>query len=442
MVLARAALSFLLLVAQVPDNAPATVPTSAPTSTPTTAPYGEITALVAQLAGEDAAARDAAQETLLDFGEDALPALEAARKTVRDPDLQIRLDTLLVQIRERADIGASKVTLKFEDAPLDQVLASFAKQARAEFAGDLVNELGNGRADGLPRVTLDLENVSFWRALQEIQDAANVIFYPQAEGWRVSRNFGQAGTVRGSEAGAFLIQPTNASYTRSIVYARNMGGDSENFSLQFQALAEPKIKLTNGVGMMTIENAVDSNGNDLLAQQRTQQIGSNGQNGFAALIQLKYPKNPGEKIAEIRGTLRISIARRTQRISSDDVMNGGRINATVDGAKIHIDPSPEEAPPNGASFSITIDTGGDVALGQRLQQNMQQMTRVTDSRDAPMRTANFNITRSDARGLVMRLVFMPMQPQNSKGPYKLQIEVPTSFREVEVPFVMKDLKMP
>lgn len=423
---------------------PADEPPSAPTTQPTTAPSAEVAALLAKLSSPDVAERDAAQIALLDLGEAALPALDAARRDVRDADVQVRLDTLLVQIRERADIGASKVTLKYEDAPLDEVLASFGKQARTDFgAAELMANLGAGRAGDLPRITLDLQNVSFWRALQEIQDGANVIFYPQPDGWRVQRNFGQQNTVRGTESGAFLVQPLNASYQRSISYSRNMGVDGENFSLSFQALGEPKVKLASGTGMMTLERAVDSNGNDLLGQQRGQQVSTgNGQNAIMCGIQLKYPKDPGATIAEIRGMLRISIARRSEQISSDDLLGEGKVNATVDNLKIRIDAGNDGAPAGGVAMTVTLDAGGDTLLGQRMQQNFPQMMRLTDSRDVRMQLTNYNVVRSDGRGVVLRLVMSANQPQLSKGPFKLRIDVPTSFREIDVPFVMKDLRMP
>jgi hypothetical protein len=436
------AISLLALLSGAPASR-ADEPTTAPTTAPTTSPSADISALVSQLTGDSVSDRDAAQLALLDVGEEALPALDAARKDVRDADVQVRLDTLLVQIRERADVGASKVTLKFDDAPLDEVLKSLGKQTRTDFGGDLVNEIGGGRPDGVPRVTLDLKDVTFWRAMQELQDTANIVFYPQPDGWRVTRNFGQPNSIRGSESGAFLIQPTMASYSRNISYSRNMGGDGENFMIQFQAQGEPKIKLANGVGTMTLESAVDSNGNDLIGAQRVQQIQTgNGQSVFGCGLPLKYPKNPGSTITEIRGTLRVSIARRSQQISSDDLAGGGVITASIDGTKIRIEPSTGDTPRGGVSFTITVDSGGDAAIAQRLQQSAQQMIRVTDARDVGMQVVNSSIVRSDNRGLAMRLTYASRQPQVSKGPFKLRIEVPTSFREVDVPFVMKDLRMP
>jgi hypothetical protein len=418
-------------------------PATQPTTAPTTAPATEIKSLIDQLTGDDVAARDTAQLALLDVGEEALLALDAARKDVRDADVQVRLDTLLVQIRERADIGASKVTLKFDDAPLDKVLASLGKQTRTDFGGDLINDVGGGRPDGVPRVTLDLQDVTFWRALQEIQDTANIVFYPQADGWRVTRNFGQPNSVRGSESGAFLIQPMMASYQRNISYSRNMGGDGENFTIQFQALGEPKIKLASGIGTLTLDRAVDSNGNDLLGPQRVQQVSTgNGQNGISCAMQLKYPKNAGTTISEIGGTLRISIARRSQQIASDDLLGGAKIAATIEGAKVRVEPSNDDAPRGGVSFTITVDASGDSAIGQRLQQSLQQMIRITDTRDVALRLMNYNVVRNDARGVAMRLSYVSSQPQLSKGPFKLRIEVPTSFREIDVPFVIKDLRMP
>lgn len=418
-------------------------PSTAPSTAPTTLPSPEVAALVDALAGEDAAARDSAQTKLLEIGEDALPALEAARKETRDPDTQVRLDTLLVQIHERADVGATHITLKFDDTPLDQVLAALSKQAHMQFAGDVVAEIGGGQANRLPRLSLDLVDVSYWRAIEEIQSAGNVVFFPQPDGWRVQRNFGQNFNIHGSEAGAFLIQPTMASYSRNIAYSRNFGGDGENFNIQFQVFAEPKIKLGSGMGQMTLERAVDSNGNDLLlAQQRTNQFGTGGGMSIGFAAQLKYPKNPGTTITELRGNLRFSIARRSQQLSTDDLVGGQRISANIDGARIRVEPSPDETPRGGVSFTITVDAGADPQLPQRFMQNFQQMIHVTDSRDTALRFGGFNPGRNDGHTMSLKFTYLSPQPQTSKGPYKLRIDVPTSFREIDVPFELKDLKMP
>lgn len=418
---------------------------AAPATMPATAPSTSADALVAQLLGSDLAARETARQAILDAGDAALPALRSARAAARDPDAQLRLDTLLVQVKERADVGPSRVTLKFNDATLDTVLESLGKQVHAEMGGDLADQLGG--ADQLPRVTLDLHDVSFWQAVQAIQAQANIVFLPQNDGWHVMRNFGQGNQLRGTESGAFLVQPSLATYSRRISYAANMGDSGEAFAIQFQTLAEPKVRLSGGTGTVTLERAVDANGNDLLAQQRVLPVSTGaGQGAIVCSMPLKYPKNPGATIAEIRGTLKVAIARRTDQMTSDDLLADHKIESTFEGVKVRVEAAAQdENAPAALTMNIIIETNGDPAAMQRLLQNFQQLVHVTDGRGAPMRLANSNQVRGDMRGAEYRFAFIssqPQQPGRQSGPYKLRIEVPSGFRELEVPFVMRDLKMP
>ena len=417
-------------------------PTTLPTTKPTEISSDETAALVKQVLGDDTAAREAATQSLLNAGETALAALQTARTAARDPDAQVRLDTLLVQVKERADVGATKVTLQFEDTPLDEIIQSLGKQARTDFGTqNLVNEFG-GQA--LPRPKLDLHDVSLWRAIREIQESAGVVFIPQGDVWRVSKNFGQMSLVQGEESGAFLVQPMSSNYQRSITYLRNMGDGGERFYLQFQMLCEPKVKLASGAGMVTFERAVDSNGNDLLASQRVSQVSTGmGQSVVICNMPLKYPKNAGAKIAEIRGTMKLSIARRTSQIASDDLAADKRIEKTVDGVKIRIEVNADANVQNGIGFNVAIENVGDLAGAQRLAQNFQQQIHITDARGLPLQMTNFNQVRNDNRGgSEWQATYLSVQPPQSTGPYKLRIEIPTGFRELEVPFAMRDMKMP
>jgi hypothetical protein len=413
---------------------------SAGAQTPSTQPAFE--ALIAQLAHEDAARRDAAQAALLQADDQIIDALARARQSAADPDVQLRLDTLIAQVQERIDIGPSRITLRYVDAPLNVVLDDLARQSRGSFS-DLVGEFGN--LESVPRLSVNVVDVSFWKALEEIQTASNVIFMPQPNGWRAMNNFGQVSHVRGAECGAFLVQPQTASYQRSVSYARNVGTGGEHFSLQFQMLAEPKIRLAASTGVLQVDRAVDSNGNDLLAAQQTQQIGTSGQNAIPCVVMLKYPENPGDKIAEVSGTMRLSMARRVETIASDDLMGKGA-KGVIDGVRLAIDAQPLDGPQRGQiSINIVIEADGDngTLMATRLQQGLYNQLKVTDGRGMPLLiTQGPNLNATNPARIEMRVTFNSRQPQESAGPYKLRLDLPTSFREVEVPFTFGDLKMP
>ena len=250
--------------------------------------------------------------------------------------------------------------MHYRDAPLMDVLNDLARQTRANF-NDPSPEFGG--VQQLPRITVDVDRVSFWTAIRKIQDEGKVAFFPQGDGWHVTRgNIGMP-SVRGEEAGAFLVQPMSASYQRSVAY-QNMGASGEYFSLQFQVIAEPKIRLDAAPGRLKIDRAVDSNGNDLMGPQTAQQIQvGGGQNSINCNINLRFPKaSPGEKIAEISGTMSVFMARRIQSLTSDNLMaEQAPMRLQVDGSTVTLDvanrpgaPRPTATVPNEESLPGAI----------------------------------------------------------------------------------------
>lgn len=417
-----------------------TMPTSIPAAPTPPAGDAEVMAHISQLSDPDPAVRDAAHAALTRSDPGVIDLLKSARDKSTDPDLQLHLDSLIVYFSESAAIGGSRITLRFENAPLKEVLDEFARQAKTNFS-DPGPEFGNEP----PRITIRLDDVSFWTALASLQTAGNLNIFPQPDGWRVMRNFGNPlFGPNAVEAGAFLVQPMSASYQRSVSYARNMGGGGENFSITMQLLTEPKIRLAQATGQFRITEAVDSNGNSLLGPNNANPFVTGvGQSQIHMSTQLAYPKNPGEHITRLSGSIKLNMARRVHAIAVDDFGPTHKpIEETFESAKITISPA-EANPgqPNWVNAAIIIDSPNDAALLQRLM-NMMHQVRLTDQNGRAFQIANFQQPVSSPQRTEARISFMPMGNVEMSPPYRLTIEIPTSFREVEVPFTLRDLKMP
>lgn len=403
---------------------------------PTTVP-SNVDSLIKQLSDSDIAVREQAQAALAAAGESAIEAMKAARDSTQDPDVQLRLEALIVRYSEDLAVGASRITLKFDDAPLKDVLAELTRQSKAIFA-DPVQDFGNDP----PRITIDVTDVSFWKALETLRSGGRVNFVPQGDIWRATRNFGnQLFNGNAIEAGAFLIQPMNASYSRTISYAPNAGA-GENFTLSFQILCEPKIHMTQSAGQFRLTRAVDSNGNNLVGPNVMQTFGI-GQNVFHVATQLAYPKQPGAKIDELSGTMKLNIARNVESLTIEDFNATSKpVQQTLDGAKITITPDNANAgQPNWVTMLVVIEPNGDMSAMNRLQQVIRQV-RITDNEGRPLQLNGFQGSSVNAQRGEYRLSFMPMGNGVANRPLKVSLDVPTSYREVEVPFTIKDLKMP
>lgn len=425
------------LLLQAPAVQP---PTSGPTVVAGASEANQhVQTLIARLGDPDVGVRDAAQEALTRLDPSIVDLLNKARDLTADPDVQLRLDSVIVYYSESEAIGASRITLKFENAPLKEVLAEFSRQSKANFT-DPGPEFGNEP----PRITVDVEDVSFWKALAALQTAGNLNIFPQPDAWRVMRNFGNPlFGPNAVEAGAFMVQPMSANYQRSIGYARNVGG-GENFSITMQLLTEPKIRLGQATGQFRITEAIDSNGNNLLGQNVANPfVTGAGQSQIHMSTQLSYPKNPGDRISRLSGSIKLNMARRVHTIAVDDFNPASKpIEESFESAKITISPS-EANPgqPNWVNASIVVEMNNDSALMQRLMNSLHQM-RLVDQNDRAFQVANFHQPMASQQRTEVRVSFMPVGNVEMVRPYRLTLDIPTSFREVDVPFTLRDLKMP
>lgn len=408
-----------------------------PSTPPSTTAPATRSSLIEQLSDPDTSVRDAAQAALRAADPSVVDQLKSARDQSSDPDVLLRLDALIVQFEESEAIGATRITLKFNEAPLKEVLAELSRQSKLQFS-DPNPEFGNEP----PRITIDVENVTFWQALNELRRVGRLGITPQPDIWRIGRNHANPMFGPGAvEAGAFLIQPFNISYNRSITYIQN-NNTSESFAINFQMISEPKIRLAQSAGQFRLVRAVDSNGNNLVGPQPVQTFGI-GQNMFHISSQLTYPKNPGEKIAELTGTVKLSIARRVETIAIDDFGPSSKpVERMIDGAKLTLQPGePTQGQPNWVSVTVVVEPQGDPMLLNRLQATLRQM-RVTDSAGRALQMNQFQANPVNAQRGEYRLSYMPMNNLPNAGPYKLVFDIPMSYREVEVPITIRDLPMP
>ena len=465
----------------------------APTSRPSSAPVVDAAtqALIDRLADADPAQRDAAQKELVESpidGPTLIAALQAAKTSEpgrADLDFAMRIDALLVQAQERAEIGPSYVTYAATDKPLNEVLSDLSALTGAPFA-DPAPYFGG--AENLPKVTLNLEKATFWSAMRELQKAGKIAIQPQGgnEGWRVFRSgMGFVPMGSGIESGAFLVQPTNASYNRNVSYQNGNGDVNDSFSLSFQVMVEPKVRLDSTQGIITLERAVDNHGNDLNTAERAMpfSIGGGERNLFGVNVQLRYPKeNPGDRIVEVRGNIRMSIARRTAKLETDDLLAADaqplrlrtpegltvvveRERATapvgVEGNEAEPD-AQQQSPQRTITLKASVSGFGENTPADRMMQTLQQIKLVDDA-GRRFNLTNFSQTRYDQNQIDVQISFTQQAGQPPQAnrradrdrrpdatgtdavklpKVKFSLEIPTSMRQIEIPFVMQDLRMP
>jgi hypothetical protein len=311
-------------------------------------PNPDPAALVLQLGAPRFADRQAAAVALERLGAPALPALHAARES-RDMEIKTRASHLLVKIETALLTQPTYVRLDFERVTLSELAQSLCRQTGFKIALYPQN---------LPRwknqrVTLRRPQLlPFWRAIDELCDAASLQYNPNMQGFAGQQDQvfalteGVARTLTPiSDQGPFRVRLLSIDYQRKLSYqpaggelallpptprpvprdapARGAGRlarpnpvTTEQFTAQLVVIAEPRLSIAPR-GELKLLEAVDDHGNSLAPPElRRQSLRYTNYFGrpHAAVIeshaQLKRPAIPGETIKKLRGTIPISVLAR------------------------------------------------------------------------------------------------------------------------------------
>lgn len=218
-----------------------------------------LTAAAAALGAARFEVREAASRSLRSAGAAAVPALTAATGSP-SPEVRKRAAAALAGIEADRLDTPTVVSLSATHLPADQVAAELARQTgyRVPFDGPA--------ADRRP-VTLALDRVPFWRAVDAICDAAGGSAGVGDDG-TVRLTGADAGSPFVSYAGPFRLTAVGATSGRSV----QLGGlprggpaavTAEHLTVSFVLWAEPKAPVV-GVGQPVVHGAADDGGRSLL----------------------------------------------------------------------------------------------------------------------------------------------------------------------------------
>jgi hypothetical protein len=304
-------------------------------------------ALVRQLGAPRFADRQAAARELERMGSPALPALLAARGS-RDMEIKTRAQTLLVKIETALLTQPTSVRLDFEGATLLDVATSVSRQTGFKIALYPQN---------LPRwknqrVTVrHSQSQPFWKAIDELCDAASLQYNPGMQGFAGHQDQVFAlteGATRTltpiSDHGPFRVRLLGVDYQRRVTYlsggnelgmvpapprpavragqGRTGVGQAQlpvttvKFSAGLVVAAEPRLSLAPR-GEPRLLEAVDDQGNSLIpAGRHLQSLNYRGYFGaphgpvMEIHVPLQRPADPGETIKTLRGIIPVAVSSR------------------------------------------------------------------------------------------------------------------------------------
>ena len=440
---------------------------------------------VAKLASPRSAEREAAQRTLESLGDAAFPALAAAADS-RDLALRHTAAALLDTIEGRRLARPTMVTLDFVDRPLSQVVQAISRSAGVTI---VVEPDGDARAR-TKAITLKAETpVPLWEALDRLASAGGLRLEPgtnlafrQQQMFAVNRmpqrrrimagnelvlrfNDGENPTAPVFDAGALRVTVASIVLNRNRSFVRtpaNLGTPETTavFTVGLQVRAEPHLTIAALEDSRLIE-VRDDRGQSLLAGPPSvvgPPIPWNGR-GFdpsprnqPIVFALKYPAEPGQKIARLRGSLRaLVVGRRGEPLTIPLVAAAGKtFSAGSSSVLVHS----VRTAPDGRETTVefTLDTAGGGAGSQPIFNPLDPRSGLR-----PPPTARGQVEFFDAKGQLCHTVDLAttgmgfgsggrttvmIQPPPGTGPPTSARYYAATWAAVDVTFDFRDVPMP
>ncbi len=416
---------------------------------PATQPSALIDTLLRQLAADDWKVRQQAQERLVDLGEPAVEALKRLAAETRDEEARTRAEAALRQIAERDRSGPTLITLQLNDVPLQVAVEEIARQAKVEIGGWPSFIWKQAPA----KISLDVTRKPFWLVMRDLNEKTGLA--PERMG--AARN--QISLVQKSEGwskrphslhGPFMVVANGANRNHSIDYAvpENV---SKSFTIQLQAFVDPKVKVMQGSSLLRIDEATDDRGNSLvIPNSRTVQ--SMSAPGFNAgwiwdlHASLQYPANVGTHITLLRATARFLVQGKADVWEIPDITKANHVERVMPMGRYVVQGVRKSGERN-YELQIGIEHPPDVvAHGHPLTDfaTLQRCIRLLDADGNAYDPAGGGGGGGAGRLQYTLNFYAPANDPNRRvgEPAKLVWEIPIDVKEVDVPVVLRDLKIP
>lgn len=420
---------------------------------------GEIERLIADLVADAAFAdRERAQRELIERGAPVEPHAARALAGARDEEQRSRLELILKRIAQDAIVGPTRVTLPAGVLPADQALEAVARQSGLRLQLVPIDLWPAGAA---PVVTVEPGRQPLWQVVRELCRQLSLEPAITDEGFRLTPSPG-CGLVRGPAAvsGPVLVVASRVSHQRAIDL--NQGGfRTDDFTLHFNVLAEPKLRVMPGPTAVELTDALDDAGNSLLIRRDAPEVNYNaGGPVWSFATRLRYPDQPGQRIVRLSGTIAVPVATQFATVQVSDLPaaagNQNKTNASTINPLAVVEANTmrfvvRSARQMGERWEVSLSASAPRGRNDEFNR-IQQLLYNPDVRllDAEgrgiLRSAGPNFTSSDQPNtLELTLIFdrslsdgrpIPGQPRS------LVWRIPTETRQLTLPFELTDLPMP
>jgi hypothetical protein len=277
-------------------------------------------------------ARASALKELERVGPELLPLLKEAFRAAKDPEVRRRLEEMLPGLEHSAALSPTHITLNLKDKPVKEAIKELAK-----LSGYKLDLVPQGDARENKAVSIDLQEVPFWQALDRVCDQCGLYFQ---EGWygndqmAVRLEYGEISPGFTYFSGPFRLSAKGFDYNRHVEFAnaprRGLAPQvqpvnrNENLSMRLNVTVEPKLPMLN-TGMPLITEATDEFGASMAPQQQGQTHYSyyGGYRMFTQQVQAQLtPTKGATKIKVLKGTVPVTaIAAQREKLVVEKIMD-------------------------------------------------------------------------------------------------------------------------
>lgn len=397
----------------------------------------EVRQFVLQLNSNLLAERDAAEQGLIDLGADALPHLPEIRATM-PAELQQRLRRVRGALEEQAAQQAtqgSRVTLQGE-LTLSEALAELINQSGNRIV-DYRNVLRQEVTD--PTVTLDLQHVPFWQALDAILDQADLALFPRAE--LDEAGIAIAEPMHGDAAAKWIAYdgPFRMALTRLASFRDLTDAAADRMQATVQIVCEPRLQpimMTLPMDSIVAETAAGERLAAAIGGVRPITIVTRE---VTIDIPLELPPRSAETLTTLSGKFTALVPGKLEEFRFGDLPNDKVLEQRKAGAIVALD----QVRRNNDVWEVRIRVRFDDASGaldsHLLGWVLENPAFLEDAAGERLPHGALEKTREVADEFGVAYLFFP---EKEIGDYTFVYETPAALINREVPFSFKDVPLP
>ncbi|MEM6561412.1 MAG: HEAT repeat domain-containing protein [Planctomycetota bacterium] len=397
---------------------------------PTTQPDPRISVLIEQLGDARWSERRAAEAALLEIGEAARPALEAATAH-DDAEVRARAINILATLDDRQLVAPTRVTLKLDAVPAVDAVEALGDALGHQFQiwpPHWEQHVGDST------VTVDLQNVTGLEAMRAVLPQCKLAISPHAQGELSIHGQAAWPDVPAFDNGQtrFEVRTLSFNHVRRVDMTTRNVDERASGQMSVWLFAEPKFRM-GGPGEMTVDEIIDENGEPIGMNVggRSSYDHTSLMRQFTLRLDLPVEDRP-KTIARMTGHVTVMHIMQTELFTVDQPLEQG-------GRKIVGNLTLTTEPMVRQSNTLSVEIRVDFPPGRSVERDFLRGLNLVDTEGQRFNRGGYS-TRSDQTSLTATVRFSANAADQT--PARLEWELPTKQEPREIPFEFTDLPLP